>query len=108
MNSSRACARGHADGSSSAGRSGSRPGKARHSSITRVRAMSASLGGTRPAAVVSRSWRAKETKRSYCERRPSRSQARAGMSHSAGTDVARKAVAVVMSRSFRYPITSAL
>jgi len=107
MNSSRAWARGQADGSSSAGRSGSRPGKARHPSITRVRAMSASTGGTCPAAVVSRSWRAKETNRSYCERSPSRSQARAGMSHSAGTDEARKAVAVVMSRSFRYPITSA-
>jgi hypothetical protein len=101
MNSSRASARGHADGSSSAGRSGSRPGKARHSSITLVRAMSAFMGGTCPAAVVSRNWRAKAMKRSYRERRPSRSQARSGMSHSAGTDVARKAVAVAMSRSFR-------
>ena len=65
------------------------------------------MGGTCPAAVVSRSWRANEIKCSYCPRSPSRSQARAGMSHSAGTDVARNAVAVVMSRSFRYPITSA-
>ena len=65
------------------------------------------MGGTCPAAVMSRSWRANAMNRSYCERSPPRSQARAGMSHSAGTDVARKAVAVVMSRSFRYPITSA-
>jgi len=64
------------------------------------------MGGTCPAAVMSRSWRANAMNRSYCERSPPRSQARAGMSHSAGTDVARNAVAVVMSRSFRYPITS--
>jgi hypothetical protein len=65
------------------------------------------MGGTCPAAVVSRSCRAKAMKPSYRARRPSRSQARAGMSHSAGTEVARNAVPVVMSRSFRYPITSA-
>ena len=65
------------------------------------------MGGTCPAAVMSRSWRANAMNRSYCDRRPSRSQARSGMSPSAGTDVARNAVAVVMSRSFRYPITSA-
>ena len=75
--------------------------------MTRVLAMSASVGGTRPAAAASRSWPAKAMKHSYCWRSPSRSQARAGISHSAGTEVARNAVPVVMSRSRRYPITSA-
>ena len=106
MNSSRAEARGQADGSSSAGRSGSRPGNARHSSITRVLAMSASVGGTRPSAAASRSSPAKEMKHSYRARSPSRSQARAGISPSVGTEVARNALPVVMSRSFRQPITS--
>ena len=75
--------------------------------MTRVRAMSASVGGTRPATAASRSWPAKAMKHSYRWRSPSRSQARAGISPSVGTELARNAVPVVMSRSFRYPITSA-